>query len=302
MEIGVNALGGTLERVIEDAQRAEAAGFDAYSMANISGHDAAAALALAGRETERIKLLTAVVPIYTRHPSTMAQQALTTQAAAGGRFTLGIGLGHLVSVEGRLGISFDRPAVAMREYLSVLLPALRGEPVEFEGERYTFRGQISARDQAPVPVVIAAMAPVMLRLAGSMADGTILWMAGAHAIDSFVAPRLRRAATEAGRPDPQVIASLPVALVSDETKGREAANEQFVNYGRLPSYRAMLDAQGAETPGDAALVGGEAALDAALRELEEAGVTQFNGLVFDGGQDATGRTRAYLESRVTSVV
>src|SRR5690606_902420 len=115
-----------------------------------------------------------------RHPSAMAQQAITTQAAAGGRFTLGIGLGHLVSVEGRLGISFDRPAVAMREYLSILLPALRGEPIDFEGERYTFRGQISTHDQAPVPVVIAAMAPVMLRLAGSMADGTILWMAGAQ--------------------------------------------------------------------------------------------------------------------------
>lgn len=298
MKIGLIALGGRLEQIVQGAVDAEAAGFATYSMANIFGHDAIGTLTLAGARTERIELMTAVVPIYPRHPATIAQQALTASVASDGRFTLGIGLSHQVVIEGMYGLSYDRPARPMREYLSILLPLLRGESVRVEGDSYTFRGGLHAGDVAyPVPCVIAAMAPVMLRLAGELTDGTVLWMTGAKAIREHVSPRVRAAARDAGRPEPRVIASLPIALTGDVEAARAQANQQFENYGRLPSYRAMLDKQGAVNPGDAALLGDEAALDAALRELEEAGVTEFNGAPFDDGAGSLARTHEYLASR-----
>lgn len=298
MQIGLMGLGGTLDEIVQGAVDAEAAGLASFAVANIFGHDAIGALTLAGAGTSRIELLTAVVPSYPRHPAAIAQQALTASAAAGGRFTLGIGLSHQVVIEGMYGLSFDRPARPMREYLSVLTPLLRGEPVQVAGESYTFRGALRVTDvHYPVPCVIAAMAPAMLRLAGSLADGTVLWMTGAKAIREHVAPRVRAAAAEAGRPEPRVICALPIALTDDVAAARALAGKQFENYGRLPSYRAMLDRQGAATPADAALIGGEAALDAALRELEESGVTQFNGAPFDDGAGSVARTHAFLAER-----
>ncbi|MBM3139035.1 MAG: TIGR03564 family F420-dependent LLM class oxidoreductase [Chloroflexi bacterium] len=298
MQLGVMSLGGSLDEIVQGAVDAEAAGFATCSIANIFGHDAIGALTLAGARTSRIELLSAVVPIYPRHPAAMAQQALTAAAASRGRFTLGIGLSHQIVIEGMFGLSFDRPARPMREYLSVLTPLLRGEPVRFEGDAYTFRGALRVPDAGgPVPCVIAAMGPAMLRLAGEMTDGTVLWMTGASAIRDHVAPRVRLAAARAGRPEPRVICSLPVALTSDTRTARERANAQFETYGRLPSYRAMLDRQGAPTPGDAALVGDERALDAALRELEEAGATAFHGAPFDDGTGSEERTREFLASR-----
>ncbi len=298
MDIGLIALGGRLESLVQGAADAERDGFASYAMANIFGHDAIGTLTLAGTRTSRIELMTAVVPTYPRHPAAIAQQALTAATAAGGRFTLGIGLSHQVVIEGMYGYSYDRPARPMREYLSILLPLLRGEPVQVAGEHYTFRGGLRAADVPyPVPCVIAAMAPVMLRLAGELADGTVLWMTGAKAVRDHVAPRVRAAARDAGRPEPRIVASLPMALTSDVAAARAAANQQFENYGRLPSYRAMLDKQGAPNPGDAALIGDEAALDAALREMEEAGATTFNGAPFDDGTGSLARTHAYLASR-----
>lgn len=298
MQIGLFGLGGTLDEIVEGAVAGEAAGFTSYAVANIFGHDAIGALTLAGARTSRIELLTAVVPTYPRHPAAIAQQALTASAASGGRFTLGVGLSHRVVIEGMYGMSFDRPARPMREYLSVLVPLLRGEPAQFEGETSTFRGALRVTDvDYPVPCVIAAMAPAMLRLAGSLTDGTVLWMTGAKAIRDHVAPSVRAAATDAGRPEPRVICALPIALTNDVAGTRERAGKQFENYGRLPSYRAMLDRQGAPTPADAALIGDEAALDRALRELEESGVTQFNGALFDDGAGSVPRTHAFLAER-----
>jgi F420-dependent oxidoreductase-like protein len=303
MQIGLFGLGGTLDEIVEAGVAAEEAGFASYAIANIFGHDAIGALTLAAAHTSRIELLTAVVPTYPRHPAAIAQQALTAATASHGRFTLGIGLSHQVVIEGMYGMSFDRPARPMREYLSVLMPLLHGEPVQFEGESHTFRGQLRVSDvNYPVPCVIAAMAPAMLRLAGALADGTVLWMTGAKAVREHVSPRVREAAAEAGRPEPRVICALPIALTQDAAAARERAGKQFENYGRLPSYRAMLDRQGAATPADAALIGDEAALDAALRELEESGVTQFNGALFDDGAGSLERTHMFLADRARTRV
>lgn len=301
MRIGLiaGATGGSpsLAAIVEDAQRAEIEGFALFAMANIFTHDAIGALTVAGTQTERIELATAIVPTYPRHPFAMAQQALTAQAAAEGRFTLGIGLSHRVVIEGMLDISYDRPARHMREYLQVLMPLLHGEAVRYEGEQYTARGQLSVPDAKPVPCLLAALAPVMLRLAGEFADGTTLWMTGPKTVEEHIGPRIRRAASNAGRPDPRIVCGLPIALTNDAGGARAAAGAQFENYGNLPSYRAMLDIEGAPSPGDVAIVGDEAALDAALDRLESVGVTDFTGAPFAADDGAVERTRAYLADR-----
>src|SRR5690606_37418755 len=132
---------------------------------------------------------------------------------------------------------------------------------------------LRVRDRVRVPVLLAAMAPVMLRLAGERTDGTVLWMAGARAVREHVGPRVRRAAAGVGRQDPEVVVMLPIALTADPASARAQANAQFENYGRLPSYRAMLDKSGADGPGEVAFVGDEAALIAQLEELRDSGAT-----------------------------
>jgi F420-dependent oxidoreductase-like protein len=294
MQIGLNGGGPSLGRTVADAQRAESEGFAAYSMSG----DSTSTLALAGAETESIRLLTAVVSIFGIHPAVIAGQARVAHEASDGRFTLGIGLSHAVMIEGRMGFSFERPAARMREYLQILMPLLRGEAVEVSGEFYTYSAEARGTTEGgPVPCGIAALAPVMLRLAGELAGGTVLWMANARSIESYIKPRIDRASANAGGPAPEVIASLPIALTDDVDAARAEANQQFSIYGTLPSYRAILDHGGAEHPGDAALLGNEAQLDAELDRLEGAGVTLFNGAIFRAEQGGPDRTREYLGDR-----
>lgn len=295
MKIGLNGGGSSLAGTIADAQRAESEGFTAYSMAG----DSTATLALIGSQTESIRLLPAVVPIFGIHPAVIAGQARLAHEASSGRFTLGIGLSHEVMVEGRMGISFERPAARMREYLQVLMPLLRGEGVDVHGEFYTYSSEArETSDAGPVACGIAALAPVMLRLAGELAGGTMLWMANAAAIEGYIKPRIDRAAANANAGPPEIITSLPIALTDDVEGAREEANRQFTTYGTLPSYRAILDRGGAANPGDAALLGNEAQLDAELDRLAAAGVTLFNGAIFRTEQGGPRRTREYLADRV----
>ena len=288
MQIGLNASGRRFRYLLEDATRAEAEGFHTYTMSSVAGHDPMATLTAIALETERIQLLTAVVPIFGTHPVRLAGQALTVQAASDGRLTLGIGLSHQVVIEEGLGLDFARPAARMRDYLDVLQATLSGENVTHEGEFYTYRGGGAPSDRADVPLMLAAMAPVMLRLAAERTEGTTLWMAGARAVEDYVRPRLMRHAANAGRPEPTIVASLPVALVpaSQVADARGVASTLFERYGRFPSYRSMLDHSGAELPGDAALVGDEAA-----------GVAMFSGAPFRADDEAVARTRAYLADR-----
>ena len=297
MKLGLATVGsGGLMGIANEAREAEAAGFDFFITPSIYGHDPISLMTVAGLQTSKIRLMTGIVPTYPRHPAAMASSAVSAGVASGGRFILGIGLSHRVVIEGSFGMSFDRPAVHMREYLDVLQPLLEGKTIDHTGEQYTYRGAIRARDLVPVPTMIAAMAPVMLRIAGERTAGTILWMTGAKAIREHVAPRINRAAADVGRPAPEVVTMLPVALTNDPRAARDQAQQQFENYGRLPSYRAMLDKSGAEGPGDAALVGDEAALRAALLELNEAGTTSFGAWTYDDGAGSPGRTREFLAS------
>lgn len=270
-------------------------GFSSAWLANIFGVDALTALAVAGSRVPDIELGTAVVPTYPRHPGAMAQQALTVQAALGGRLALGIGLSHQVVIEGMYGLSFDRPARHMKEYLQVLLPLLRTGRVSYEGETLTARMGLTRPTEHETPVYLAAMAPRMLHLAGAVADGTVLWMTGPSTVRSHVMPKLTAAAEEAGRPSPRVVCVLPVAVTDDPDGARTFADKAFRVYNDLPSYRAMLDIEGAGGPGDVAIVGDEDAVTEQIDALAGIGVTDFVAGAFATGDDAE-RTRALLST------
>ncbi len=289
---------GTIDELVQEVKTAESQGFSAFSLPNIFGHDAIGALAVAGRESARIELMTGVVPMHPRHPAAMAQQALTAQAASRGRFTLGIGLSHQIVIETMLGLSYRRHADYTREYLSVLKPLLRGEPVSFQGEFFNVNAQLQVGDAPEVPVLVAALGPRMLRVTGELAEGTATWMAGIKTLEGHIVPTIRAAAKEAGRPEPRIVGALPIALTSDPASARETAGKLFQMYGTLPSYRAMLDREGAESPGDVALAGDETELRAQLGRLRDAGVTDFGAAPFPADEGAVERTVEFLRGEL----
>jgi F420-dependent oxidoreductase-like protein len=294
MDIALNIGGSTIDEVVRNAESAAQQGFTSAWIANIFGLDAITACAVAGRAVPGLTLGTAVVPTYPRHPHAMAQQAMTAWDATNGHFELGIGLSHQIVIESMFGLSFDKPAAHMREYLAVLLPLLRDGNVSFDGEQYSVHAPLErAGDPAGPPVLLAAMAPVMLRLCGEQTDGTILWMTGPKTVGEHVVPRLSKAAADAQRPAPRVVATLPVAVTNDPDGARELANRAFQIYGTLPSYRAMLDKEGAEGPGDVAIVGDEAAVAAGIRSMADAGTTEFVAAIF-GDDETMARTSDVL--------
>lgn len=292
---GGDTAGRTIDDVVEAARGAERAGFASYWLPQIFGLDAMGVLAVVGREVARIELGTAVVPTYPRHPATMAQQALTVQAASGDRFTLGIGLSHQIVIENMFGFSFDKPVRHMREYLAVLMPLLRERNVQVKGESVSFSGAIDAGAAGAPPVLIAALGTQMLELTGRVADGTVTWMTGPATLGEHTVPTITRAAEAAGRPAPRIGASLPVCITNDADAARERAAGEFAVYGMLPSYRAMLDREGASGPADVAIVGDEATCAAGVRRMADAGVTDFVAAEF-GSRDDRARTRAWLQT------
>lgn len=287
----------TLDDVIGMVQRAEAAGIDSIWMANIFSYDAISTLAIVGRETKTIELGTAVTPTYPRHPAAIAQQALTTAAASNCRFTLGIGLSHKLVIEDMLGLSYDKPARHMREYLSVLMPLVRGETCNFQGEQYRVANiAIVVPGATEMPVVVAALGPAMLKIAGELADGTNTWMVGPKTMENHIIARIGAAARDAGRPDPRIVAGFPVILTNKPDEAREKIAEQLTIYGQLPSYRAMLDLEGVAGPADIAIAGDENALRGEIKRLEDIGVTDFNAAITPVEEGAYERTLEFLTS------
>ena len=288
-----------LDKLADQLRAAANDGFSSAWMSNIFGLEALTALAVAGSRVPGLELGTAVIPTYPRHPAVLAQQALTTDLAVGGRLALGIGLSHQIVIQDMYGYSFDRPARHMREYLAVLAPLLAGDPVAFEGETVQAKIGLSVpRSGHKIPLLLAALAPQMLRLAGSLADGTVLWMTGPATVRDHIVPSITKAAADAGRPSPRVVCVLPVCVTADPDQARVSAGKAFAIYGQLPSYRAMLDREGAAGPGDVAVVGDEDAVAAQLRTLAEAGVTDFVAGEYARGEDGP-RTRAFLRAIVS---
>ena len=304
---GVASIEAQIQSVDEYVQRvvdAEEDGFDSIWIAQIFGADALTVIALAGPRTSRIEMGTGVVPTYPRHPFVLAQQALTVQAAAGGRLTLGIGLSHQPVIEGMWGLSYEKPARHMREYLSVLRPLVEEGNVAFSGDVFRVTGGLQVPGAEPFPILVASLAPMMLRIAGELADGTVTWMTGPKTIETHIVPRISAAAEEAGRPAPRVGVALPVAVTGEASAAREQAAQTFQMYGALPNYRRMLDIEGAKGPADVAIVGNEAEVEGLIREIAAAGATDFIAALFptDSDPDASmERTRALLKSLVGKV-
>ncbi|MCU1496465.1 MAG: F420-dependent oxidoreductase, family [Acidimicrobiales bacterium] len=298
MRIGIFVDGLTLDELLTVAKTVEAEGFDSLWLPQIFGLDALSALTLVGHTVPRIELGTAVVPTYPRHPAALAGQALTASAASGGRFTLGIGLSHRLVIEGMFGYSYAKPVRHMGEYLEALLPLLAGEPVDFEGETLTAKVGLSVPGAQPVPVLIAALGPQMLQLAAERAAGTVTWMTGPQTLADHTVPTLTRAAEAAGTGDLRVVSALPVAVTDDEAGLRAKAAKIFQVYGFLPSYRAMLDREGAAGPEDVALIGDAAKVRAGIKRMRDAGVTDFVAVEFNTEPEVATATRELLREFV----
>jgi F420-dependent oxidoreductase-like protein len=295
-----------LAGLIADGRAAEDAGFASLWIPQIPGYlDAMTAVALLGQGTTRIELGTAVVPIQTRHPIPMAQQALTTQVACDGRFRLGLGPSHHWIVNDQLGLSYDRPARLVRDYLEVLNTAFtqRG-PVDVENSSFRVHSPIDVTDATAMPILLAALGPVMLRIAGELSDGTILWMADERAVEHHVAPRIAVAATQAGRPSPRIVACIPIAVcpTADVDDARSYANDVLGHAEVSPNYLRLLEHGDANDVGDTMAAGDEAAILGRLHRYRDAGVTDLAARIIPFGADPTARaesaqrTRAFLVS------
>lgn len=286
---------GTIDDVVNEAKQAEADGFDSYWAPQIFGHDALTVLAIVGREVPRIKLGTSVVPTYPRHPMMIAQQALSVNAASGGRLTLGIGLSHKIVIENMMGMSYERPVRHLRDYMSVLGPLSRGETVHYDGEMYSTHGAVNVNGSSPFQTVVAALGPQMLKATAELADGTLTWCTGPKTLAEHTIPTINAAAEAAERPAPRVIAALPVCVTTDREAASERAAKVFEIYGQLPSYRAMLDREGAAGPEDIAITGTADQVVERIGALAGAGVTDFAVVEFPGNPDEAAATRAAVK-------
>jgi F420-dependent oxidoreductase-like protein len=302
MRIGINgsnliAVGAPLAQIVDHAADMEAAGFSSYWLAQLGSPDALTAIANMGARTSTIEIGTAVIPTWGRHPLMLAAQALTVQQAIGDRLVLGIGLAHKTSVEGTLKIPFVTPAKHMDEYLSVLLPALADRRVSFTGDIWSAEVEALGGAPAPAPrVMLAAMGPRMLALAGSRTDGTILWLSGPKAIAQQIKPPLDAAAAEAGRSAPRIVASVPVCVTTDPDQIRGIIASVLSGYNDLPSYRGVMDTEGAGGPADVSLIGSEDEVRAGLEAFADAGATDFAAVEFATNPDEAAATRALLTS------
>lgn len=238
--------------------------------------DVLTALALAGAQTPGIELGTAVVVAQTQHPFVLARQALTASAATAGRLILGIGVSHEVVIADVFGLSYDAPVSFLREYLEVLIPALAGKPVDHHGPRITAAGQLDLAGAGTPPVIVSALGPRMLQLAGELTEGTVTNWSGLRSIAEHIVPRITKAAADAGRKAPQVIVGLPVSVTDDA----DAAREQIAGFspGDLPAYRAILDIEGVDSVADICVFGSEAEVAAQVRRFADAGATEFSAI------------------------
>jgi F420-dependent oxidoreductase-like protein len=286
-----------VDTLVADALAAEVAGFTSIWVPQIpDDFDALTAVALMGRSTSRVELGTAVMPIQSRHPVAMAQQALSTQAVCEGRFTLGLGPSHHWIVRDMLGLPYERPAAMVRDYVEVLNAALDGPgPVDVENDTYRVHNPLDITDITPTPILLAALAPMMLRVAGEHASGTILWMADERAIGDHIAPLVTKAAKEAGRPSPRIVAGIPVALCPSDEVGtaRARANRVLGHAEYSPNYERLLERGDAADVGDLLAAGDESAVVDRLRSFRDAGATDLSFRVLPLGADRDAR----IESR-----
>ena len=300
-ELGVPVgwAGGTGLNSIEDVRRearfAIRAGFDSFWVSQILGVDPIVALAAVASDVEPLaEVGTSVVPLYGRHPLALAAQALTARAALGGRFTLGIGPSHLRVVEGLYGESYAKPGTRTAEFVEAIVPLLRGEQSNVDGEELRSHGSLTIRAE-PVPLLLAAMGPRMLEIAGRETAGTSLGMAvGPTTIAEHIVPTIRRAAADAGRPAPRIMGFPIIAVTNDADAAHAHSTLQSATYRDLPAYRAMLDREGVDSPADLLIRGSEEEVLSGLRRYVDAGATELRIAVSDVDESTESRSKAFL--------
>lgn len=251
------------------------------------------ALATVAADAPGIELGTSIVPVYGRHPLTLAAQALTTQAATDGRLVLGIGASHQVVIEGMFGESYARSFSRVKETLIALKALLAGEPVSLEGREVVVRGRL-AIEAPPCPILVAALGEKMLDFAGREADGVTLWMVGPRTVGDYVAPRLHAAASRAGRPSPRILAGIPVCVTDEPERVRAVAATQLRIYAALPAYRATLEREGLAGPEGLLAAGTEPEVRARIAAYESAGATDLRVSVLSATPAEAERTHAFL--------
>jgi len=295
MKVGMQlGAGNDVLSVVPEVTKAEK---DGFATAWVAGrYDALMQLLLAAPATTRIELGTGIISTWQRHPAALAQQALTLQSASKGRFVLGIGVSHRSAIEGNLGFEW-RPVLHLKEYLSILAPLMRGDSVTFEGHYYRLKDyRLGAAGLAPAPkVIVAALAPQMLRLTGRLADGTIIFLGGEKYVRDVAVPTITAAAKEAGRPAPRIIAGAPVLVTERPVAAvRDEIAPKLANYDQRPVYRQILEMNGSKRSADVILVGRESEVRAQLDRYAEAGVTDFLGAVQAERPDEVARTYEVL--------
>ena len=269
-----------VKKLLADIEWAESAGMDTAWMPQVpNDFDCLTMVALMGARTTRIELGTAVVPLQAQHPIALARQALSVHAGTGGRLALGVGPSHHWIVRDMLGIPYEKPAAYTRDYLEVLNAAIAGPgDVDVENDTFTVHNPTVLGAEPPMPVLVAALGPVMLQIAGEHADGTVLWMADEKAIGDHIAPKINKAAAEAGRPAPRIVAGIPVCLCanSEIDAAKERANRILAEAETSPNYQRLLDRGDARNVGDLCAAGDEEAILARFRQFADAGVTDLS--------------------------
>jgi 5,10-methylenetetrahydromethanopterin reductase len=293
MQIGLYYAAEDVAETEATFRSADADGLDSVWVTQAFGTDTLSMIGALARTTTRLRLGTAVIPSYPRHPMVLAQQALTTNLLLGGRLALGVGPSHRNVVEPCWGMSYDRPVRHTREYLEALTGALL-QHVRFRGEVITARGDLEITGAPPPPVLLSAIGPQMVKAAGSLANGTITWMVGPRTLEAELVPGIREAAAAADRSEPEVVVPQPICLTRDVGRARALAAENLAWYGTLPSYQAVLAREGFDAPEDVALIGSREQLLDALGRYREIGVTTIAGQVFGGDAEEVAATRALL--------
>lgn len=301
MDLGINGTGlvqkASVAAIADSARQAQTDGFAHFWLAEhpTGGFDAITTLALVGAQVAGIELGTAIVPTFPRHPMSLAAQAVTAANAMEGNFTLGIGLSH-AAMMAQLGIPFARPIRHLREYLSILMPLLQSGEVDFDGELMSCSGKFFQPPKAPVPVLVAALGPQALSVAGKLAQGTTLAWVGPKTVKEHIVPRISESAAVAGGPQPRILATLPVCVTDQPDQVCESIGRGLAMYGKLPSYRAMFDREGVDGPADLAIVGSTDQVADGIAQMAEAGVTSFAASEYCLTHTEREQTRALLQA------
>jgi F420-dependent oxidoreductase-like protein len=299
MKMAINGTGlvqkASIPAICDHAAQASKDGFASYWLAEhpTGGFDALTVLSAVGQVVKNMELGTAIIPTHPRHPMILAGQALTVSNMLSSQLTLGIGLSH-ETMMAQLGIGFEKPIRHLREYLSVLMPLLREGSVKFTGEIISCDAKVFRAPETHVPVLVAALGPQALKVAGALSDGTNLAWVGPKTVKEHIVPRISEAADDAGRPAPRVIATLPVCVTDQPDVVRGVIGKNLKMYGQLPSYRAMLDREGVDGPADVAIVGTAEQVAEGISNMREAGVTDFAASEFFLNPQEASATRETL--------